>query len=135
VQNVQRNHLWVHLQLQANTTPRTLNIDCAKTISVPAADAFAGGNTDKSTSITNGAVYYLDQKNGGDSNDGKSVSTALASPKTAVKKLQPGDTLSIIGTLANPSYNPTYTFKSVSDSHLWHAEGTLVLSDVVGVPT
>jgi hypothetical protein len=81
------------------------------------------------------ATFYLDQGRGENSNDGDGLSprTAFADSNVAVKALKPGDTLEIIGTLSNPSYNPTFTFSDVSDPQLWHSENTLTLSSVEGM--
>ena len=78
------------------------------------------------------ATLYLDQSLGDDANDGLALDRAFGTAKEAVKALQPGDELRIVGALANPSYDPNFEFSDVSDPHLWHGENTLVLSDVHG---
>ena len=78
------------------------------------------------------AVYYLDQRDGDDANDGLALDRAFKTAKASVKSLAPGDELRIVGQLANPSYDPTYRFGDVSDAHLWHGENTLTVSDVHG---
>lgn len=78
------------------------------------------------------ATLYLDQSAGDDTNDGLALDRAFGTAKEAVKALRPGDELRVVGLLANPSYDPDYTFADVSDPHLWHGENTLMLSDVHG---
>ena len=78
------------------------------------------------------ATLYLDQSLGDDANDGLALDRAFGTASEAVKALQPGDELRIVGALANPSYDPNFEFSDVSDPHLWHGENTLVLSDVHG---
>ena len=78
------------------------------------------------------ATLYLDQSAGDDTNDGLALDRAFGTAKEAVKALRPGDELRVVGLLANPSYDPDYTFTDVSDPHLWHGENTLMLSDVHG---
>ena len=87
------------------------------------------GNVVKFTGAT---TYYVDQGNGNDSNSGISVGLAFASHGEALKVLQAGDELRIIGDYKNPSYNAAYTFGNVGDTHLWHGENTLRIADLHG---
>ncbi len=78
-------------------------------------------------------TYYVDQQNGLDSNNGTSVSTAYKSFNTALNSVQPGDTISIIGTYHNQSYNPNYAYNGhPEDPHVWHAENTLQVNNLNG---
>jgi hypothetical protein len=80
-----------------------------------------------------GSTYYLDQAKGSPTNKGLSPTSAFNDGKTAIKALKPGDSLEIIGTLANPSYVRGYTFKNVSDPQMWHGENTFTISNVRGL--
>lgn len=54
-------------------------------------------------------------------------------PEEAIKALQPGDTLYLMGSITNPSYNASYVFSGdVDDEHLWHSENTLAITKVIG---
>ncbi len=79
-------------------------------------------------------TYYVDQQNGNDSYDGLSTTTAFQHFTTAVNLVQPGDTIAVIGTYHNPSYNPSYTYNAPDDAHLWHSENTLYIYNVHGQP-
>ncbi len=77
-------------------------------------------------------TYYVDQQNGYDSQNGLSVTTALKSFDEAENRVSAGDTIVIVGTYHNPSYDANYAFNAVNDAHLWHAENTLQISGLNG---
>jgi len=77
-------------------------------------------------------TYYVDQQNGSNSNNGTSVSTAFSNFDTAKNLVQAGDSIVIIGTYHNPSYNPNYTYNSPADGHLWHKENTIKINNLNG---
>ncbi len=76
--------------------------------------------------------YYVDQQNGQDSYDGLSTATAFQNFDTATSVVQAGDTIAIIGTYLNPSYDANYTYNAPNDAHLWHAENTLQINGLNG---
>ncbi len=77
-------------------------------------------------------TYYVDQQNGHDSQNGLSVANALKSFDEAENRVSAGDTIAIVGTYHNPSYDANYTFNAVNDAHLWHAENTLQINGLNG---
>ncbi len=77
-------------------------------------------------------TYYVDQENGANSNDGKSPSSAYQTFDKAKSQVSPGGTISIMGTYVNPSYNASYTYSVPHDSHLWHRENTIRISNLNG---
>jgi len=77
-------------------------------------------------------TYYVDQANGSNSNSGTSPSTALSNFDSALNMVTAGDTISIVGTYHNPSYDPNYTYSAPDDAHLWHNEQTLRINNVSG---
>jgi len=56
--------------------------------------------------------YYVDQANGSNSNSGTSPATAFRNFNSALNMVQAGDTIAIIGTYHNPSYDPNYTYSA-----------------------
>ena len=83
-------------------------------------------------SISDGNSYFYDQ-NAPDGGSGNSASSPLNGDlKDLLKSLKPGDTLTIVGELTNPSYNSSYSFGSIDDDHLWHGENTLQISKLNG---
>lgn len=78
------------------------------------------------------SIYYVDQQNGDDSNDGTTPNTAFQSFDQAQSVVSPGDTIKIMGEYHNTSYNPNYSFGAVSDAHLWHAENTIKINNLHG---
>ncbi len=77
-------------------------------------------------------TYFIDQANGLDSQNGLSVSTALQSFDEAKTRVSAGDTIAIVGTYHNPSYDANYTYNAPNDAHLWHAENTLQINGLNG---
>ena len=85
--------------------------------------------------ITAQQTYYVDQENGDDTNNGLSTATAFQNIDIAVSIVQPGDTISIIGTYHNTSYNPDYTYNNApNDPHLWHNESSIKIAGLDGTP-
>jgi hypothetical protein len=82
------------------------------------------------------STYFLNQKIFMESNssnrDGLTLDRAFTDTKVAFSSLKPGDTLEIVGTLANPSYNASYNFTNVSDPQNWHGESSLTISSLQG---
>ena len=76
--------------------------------------------------------YFVDQTNGSDTNNGTSVATAYKTFDKAKNQVNAGDTISIIGVYANPSYNPNYTYTVPHDAHLWHRENTIRIAGLNG---
>ena len=80
-------------------------------------------------------TYYVDQQNGDDAQDGLSPGTAFANLDTAVLSVQPGDTIAIIGTYHNASYNSDYSYNnSPDDPHIWHSENSIKINGLTGSP-
>ena len=80
-------------------------------------------------------TYYVDQQNGNDANDGLSTASAFQNFDTAIANVQPGDTITIIGTYHNPAYNPNYTYNgSPNDPHVWNFENTIRIGGLNGTP-
>ena len=77
-------------------------------------------------------TYFVNQQNGNDNHNGLSLSSALKNVDEAITRVSPGDTISIVGTYYNPSYNPNYTYNAPNDSHLWHKENTIKISGLDG---
>lgn len=77
--------------------------------------------------------YY---KQGITSGDGTSPLTPFSGDiSDAMDVLAPGDTLYLMGTITNPSYNASYVFTgNVDDPHLWHSENTLRIHNKMGAP-
>ena len=77
-------------------------------------------------------TYFLEQSSQSNSDtirDGLSLVTAFTDTKQATRSLEPGDTLEVVGTLTNPSYNGSYVFTGDGkDPHVWHGENTLAIT-------
>lgn len=85
-------------------------------------------------SVSDGTTYYYSQA-AADGGTGTSSSNPLnGDVGNVIKNLHPGDTLVIVGELANPSYNASYTFGSIEDEHLWNGENTLKVWGIHGEP-
>ena len=78
------------------------------------------------------ASWFVSQQNGSDSNDGLSVDKAFQTFKQALSSVSPGDTIFIVGEYHNNSYNPSYTYTTPDDAHLWSAENTIKIKDLHG---
>lgn len=79
-----------------------------------------------------GTSRYLDTSSG-ESGSGTSPDEAYNDPEVAIAALKPGDTLYLMGTVANPSYDASYKFSGdIEDPHIWHGEQTLRIENVVG---
>lgn len=76
--------------------------------------------------------YYVSQEIGKGSNNGLSPSTPFRSISSATDIAIPGDSIFLMGTFTNASYNPNYSYNSQDDAHLWHAENTIRLNEVHG---
>ncbi|PWH83284.1 hypothetical protein DIS18_01655 [Algibacter marinivivus] len=80
-------------------------------------------------------TYYVDQTNGNDSSNGTSAITAYKTFDKAESKVNPGDTIEIIGVYKNTSYNENYSYSgNEHDAHLWHSENTIRISGLDGAP-
>ena len=77
-------------------------------------------------------TYYVDQQNGSNGNNGTTPSNAFRHFDTALSAVHAGDTISIMGTYHNPSYDASYNYSVPDDGHLWHKENTLQMSGVHG---
>lgn len=85
-------------------------------------------------SLSTAKEYYLktDAPPGG---AGDSASSPFNDASVAIKSLGPGDTLYLMGTITNPSYDPTFKDtwrRGVNNEHLWLSENTLNLRYVKG---
>jgi hypothetical protein len=83
---------------------------------------------------TPGATFFLDQSSGSPVGDGLTRAAAFDEASRAVRALAPGDTLRVVNSLANPTYDPTYTFRGdPEDAYIWKTrEHTLHLAGVKG---
>lgn len=79
-------------------------------------------------------TYFVDQQNGSATNNGRSLATPFASMNTAVALVNAGDTIAVVGTHTNPSYNATYTYTNADNPHLWHSENTIRINNLHGTP-
>lgn len=77
-------------------------------------------------------TYFVDQQNGNDSNNGITTATAFETFDVAEAQVLAGDTIVIIGTYSNPSYNANYSYTAEDDAHLWHAENTIRIHNLNG---
>jgi parallel beta-helix repeat protein len=77
-------------------------------------------------------TYYVDQQNGNDSNNGTTTTTAFENFDQAESNVSAGDTIEIIGTYTNASYNANYSYTAEDDAHLWHAENTIRIHNLNG---
>ena len=77
-------------------------------------------------------TYYVDQQNGNNNNNGTSATTAFKTFDKAKNEVSAGDTIEIMGTYTNPSYNPSYVFSVEHDPHLWHSENTIRINGLNG---
>ena len=80
--------------------------------------------------------WYISQQHGSDANSGATPSAAFGSVDYALDNfVQPGDTLFLVDTFTNASYDADYTFGGdITDPHLWHAENTVRLHQIHGLP-
>lgn len=76
--------------------------------------------------------YFVDQQNGNDASSGTSVGTAFETFAAATAVVSAGDSIQVIGTYANTSYNPNFSYSSAHDPHLWHAENTIRINSLNG---
>lgn len=80
--------------------------------------------------------YFINQKTGSDINNGLSPTSAFKSiahyTKLSNGYITPGDSIFLIGEFTNNSYDTSYTFSSISDSHLWHSENTISINNIHG---
>ena len=78
--------------------------------------------------------YYVDPVNGNNSNNGLSPNTSFSSINIALNVVLPGDTILLIGTFQNTSYNPNFVFSTVDDPQIWHGENTIRINNLHGTP-
>ena len=72
-------------------------------------------------------------KGGSDANNGKSPANPFRTIDKAVNKLNPGDTLFIMGEFTNDSFNPNYTYSgNINDPYIWHQENTIRINGLHG---
>ena len=76
--------------------------------------------------------WYVNQQSGLNSNDGQSSSTAFQSFDTATDMVSPGDTIFVMGSYTNTSYNPSYVYSNDHDPHLWHGENSIKINNLNG---
>ncbi|WP_194767891.1 T9SS type A sorting domain-containing protein [Tamlana sp. I1] len=70
---------------------------------------------------------------GDDTNSGTSASSPFKTFSEIQNNVQPGDTVFVIGTYTNTSYNPNYSYSgNTSDAHLWHSENTVRINNLNG---
>ncbi len=83
-------------------------------------------------------VFYVDQTNGDDNNNGISPSTAFQTFEKAANSVtqnnnSQGDTIKIMGEYHNPVFDEDFKYTGVdSIAHLWNAEKTIFVSDLHG---
>jgi len=77
-------------------------------------------------------IFYVDQQNGSDTNNGTSDATAFETFDEAEASVSPGDTIEIIGEYHNSSYNSSYSFGAVNDAHLWNKENSIRIHNLHG---
>ncbi len=86
-------------------------------------------------------VYYVDQLNGSNANNGTSPSSAFKTFEKAKNSVtqganSQGDTIKIMGTYHNPSFDIDFKYTGVDSlAHLWNAEKTIDIKNLHGKPT
>ncbi len=78
--------------------------------------------------------WYVNQQTGLDSNNGQAPSTPFQLFDAALNLVSEGDTIFIMGTYANPSYDPNYEYTNAHDPHLWHGENSIKINNLHGSP-
>ena len=79
--------------------------------------------------------WYVSQQNGSDGNNGLSPSAPFKTVDYALDRLQPGDTLLLMGVFTNEHFIPGYTYSDdINDPHIWLDEHTIRISGLNGSP-
>ena len=93
-------------------------------------DFFVDGNS--SGSNANSTNWYISMA-GDDNNNGISPTTPFRTFNEVENNVQPGDTVFIMGTYTNDSYNANYSFSgNINDPHIWHQENTIRINNLNG---
>ena len=73
---------------------------------------------------------------GDDNNNGISPTTPFRTFSEVQNNVQPGDTIFVMGTYTNDSFNSSYSYSgNINDPHIWHKENTIRINNLNGSVT
>ena len=91
---------------------------------------------DGTSTVNNISTSWYVSMAGDDNNNGISPTTPFRTFNEVKNNVQPGDTIFVMGTYTNDSYNSSYTYSgNTNDSHIWHAENTIRINNFHGTVT